>query len=208
MAGGYTESGLVEQPSLALLEQLGWTVVDAFQEKFGPAGTLGRDSIHDVVLIHRLRDALRDLNPLAPHTSREEALSAITRDRSLMDRVRANHEVYQLIRDGYRAEWIDEHGERRYTTVHYLDFRDSTKNEWLAASQVWVAGDLYRRRVDTVLFVNGIPLVLFEFKEPNRPVKAAYDENLTDYRDTIPQLFVANGLVVLSNGRDAKVGAT
>ena len=71
-----------------------------------------------------------------------------------------------------------------------------------------MAGDLYRRRVDTVLFVNGIPLVLLEFKEPNRTVKAAYDENLTDYRDTIPQLFVPNGFVVLSNGSDAKVGST
>ena len=81
-------------------------------------------------------------------------------------------------------------------------------NDWLAASQVWIAGDLHRRRADTVLFVNGIPLVLLEFKEPNRPVKAAYDENLTDYRDTIPQLFVPNGFVLLSNGSEAKVGST
>jgi hypothetical protein len=63
-------------------------------------------------------------------------------------------------------------------------------NDLLAASQVWIAGDLYRRRLDTVLFVNGIPLVLLEFKEPNRPVNAAYDENLVDYRDTIPLLSV------------------
>ena len=51
------------------------------------------------------------------------------------------------------------------------------------------AGELHRRRADTILFVNGVPLVLAEFKEPNRPVKAAFDENLSDYRDTIPQLF-------------------
>jgi type I restriction enzyme, R subunit len=73
---------------------------------------------------------------------------------------------------------------------------------------VWVAGDLHRRRADTILFVNGIPLVLAEFKEPNRPVKAAYDENLIDYYDTIPQLFWPNGFVILSNGSEAKVGAT
>jgi type I restriction enzyme R subunit len=204
----YTEGGLVEQPSLKLLQQLGWIVVNGFQETFGPAGTLGRDSMHDVVLIHRLRDALQDLNPLIPAMIRDEALAAVVRDRSLMDGVRANREVHELVRDGYRAEWADDHGERQYATVQYIDFRDSTKNEWLAVSQMWFAGDLYRRRTDTVLFVNGIPLVLFEFKEPNRPVKAAYDENLTDYRDTIAQLFVPNCLVVLSNGRDAKVGAT
>ncbi len=102
-----------------------------------------------------------------------------------------------------------ERGRRaQYATVQYVDFRDSSKNDWLAASQVWVAGDLHRRRADTVLFVNGIPLVLLEFKEPNRPVKAAYDENLTDYRDTIPQLFWPNGFVMLSNGSEAKVGST
>ena len=103
---------------------------------------------------------------------------------------------------------MDDRGEKRFATVRYVDFLDSTKNDWLAASQVWIAGDLYRRRADTVLFVNGIPLVLAEFKEPNRPVKAAFDENLTDYRDTIPQLFVPNGFVICSNGSEAKVGST
>jgi len=208
MPGPYTEGGLVEQPSLALLTQLGWTVVDAFSETFGPTGTLGRDSRRDVVLTHRLREALGWLNPQVPDAMREEALEALAKDRSLMDRVRANREVYDLARDGYRAEWRDDNGEQQYATVAYLDFRDSAKNDWLAASQVWVAGDLYRRRADTVLFANGIPLVLLEFKEPNRPVKAAYEENLTDYRDTIPQLFVPNAFVVLSNGSQAKVGAT
>jgi len=204
----YTEGGLVERPALELLEQLGWTVVNAFGETFGPAGSLGRDSMHDVVLTHRVRDALRWLNPQVPVAVREEALAAVAKDRSVLDRVRASREVYDLIRGGYRAEWQGDNGERQYATVSYLDFRDSSKNDWLAASQVWVAGDLHRRRTDTVLFVNGIPLVLMEFKDPNRPVRAAYEENLTDYRDTVPQLFVPNGFVLLSNGSAAKVGST
>jgi type I restriction enzyme R subunit len=208
MPSPYTETGLVERPALELLDQLGWTVVNAFSETFGPGGTLGRDSMRDVVLTHRLRDALRWLNPQMPDAIREDALAAAAKDRSVMDRVRANREVYDLVRDGYQAEWQDENGERQYARVQYVDFRDSSKNDWLAASQVWVAGDLYRRRADTVLFVNGIPLVLMEFKDPNRPVKAAYDENLTDYRDTIPQLFVPNGFVLLSNGSEAKIGST
>jgi len=208
MPSPYTEGGLVERPALELLEQLGWTVVNAFSETFGPAGTLGRDSMQDVVLTHRVRDALRWLNPRAPEEIREEALAAVAKDRSVMDRVRANREVYGLIRDGYRAEWQGNDGERQYASVQYVDFRDSSNNDWLAASQVWVAGELHRRRADTLLFVNGIPLVLMEFKDPNRPVNAAYDENLTDYRDTIPQLFVPNGFVLLSNGSEAKIGST
>jgi type I restriction enzyme R subunit len=208
MPGPYSEDELVEKPSLSLLASLGWTVANAFGETFGPAGTLGRDSMHDVVLTHRLRGALASLNPQVPEPVREEALDALAKDRSLLDRVRANREVYDLVRDGYRAAWTDDRGDEQWATVRYVDFADSRANDLLAASQVWVAGDLYRRRTDTVLFVNGIPLVLLEFKQPNRPVRAAYDENVTDYRDTIPQLFVPNAFVLVSNGSEAKVGST
>jgi type I restriction enzyme R subunit len=199
---------LVENPALHLLSELGWTVIDAYAETLGPAGTLGRDSIHEAVLTHRLRDALHLLNPMVPDDLIEEALLSITKDRSAMDRIRASKEIRSLLRDGYGVEWRTDEGEPRFATVSYIDFNDSLKNDWLAASQVWVAGELHRRRADTILFVNGIPLVLAEFKEPSHPVKAAYDENLSDYYDTIPQLFWPNGFVILSNGAEAKVGAT
>jgi type I restriction enzyme R subunit len=204
----FTEAELVERPALELLSQLGWEVLDAYGETLGAAGTLGRDSIHEVVLSHRLRDALRVLNPTAPNVIREEALAAVTRDYSVMDPTRANKELHTLLRDGYQAEWRDDRGDPSFAVVRYIDFTDSSKNDWLAASQVWIAGEMHRRRADMILFVNGIPLVLAEFKEISRPVKAAYDENLCDYRDTIPQLFWPNGFVILSNGSQARVGAT
>jgi len=204
----YTEAELVERPALALLAELGWSVVDAYAEALGPSGTLGRDSIHDVILTHRLRNALHLLNPSVPDDIVEEALLSITKDRSMLDRTRANKEIHTLLRDGCQAEWRHHDGEPRYATVRYLDFNDPGNNDWLAASQVWIAGDLHRRRADTILFVNGIPLVLAEFKEPGRPVQAAYDENLVDYYDTIPQFFWPNGFIILSNGSEAKVGAT
>src|SRR3954465_2747092 len=108
----------VEKPSRELLEQLGWTPVDAFSETLGPQGTLGRDSQHDVVLTHRLRFAMRKLNAAdVPDLVISEAVEAITRDRSIMDRVRANREVHDLLRDGYRAEWTDEQGDKRIETL-------------------------------------------------------------------------------------------
>jgi type I restriction enzyme, R subunit len=207
-SGRFTENQLVEQPALELLAELGWTAVDAFTETLGPSGTLGRDSLREVVLVHRVRDALRLLNPSVPDYIREEALAAVAKDWSVMDPTRASREIYGLLRDGYQAEWRDGRGEPCFAAVRFLDFTDRTRNDWLAASQVWIAGELHRRRADTILFVNGIPLVLIEFKEPNRPVKAAFDENLSDYRDTVPQLFWPNGFVILSNGSEAKVGAT
>jgi type I restriction enzyme R subunit len=200
----HTEDALVEQPAVELLAELGWTTVNAHHETFGPGGTLGRDDRRDVVLHHRLRDALGRLNPAVPEDARQEALDAITRDRSLMDPTRANRDVYDLLRDGFLATWQDD-GEEQAARVSYVDWRDPSRNEWLAANQVWLKPDLWTRRLDLVLYVNGIPLVLMEFKR--RSVQAAYDDNLTDYRDTIPQLFVPLGFVVLSNGSEAKVGA-
>jgi len=81
-------------------------------------------------------------------------------------------------------------------------------NDFFLASQLWVRGDMYNRRTDLVGFVNGIPLLFLELKASHKTLKAAYDDNLTDYRYAIPQLFVPNGLVVLSNGSDTVVGST
>ena len=203
------EARYVEEPSMGLLEQLGWARVDAFQETLGAGGTLGRDSQHDVILVHRLRAAVRSLNAAdVPDSVIDEAVQAVTRDRSVMDRVRANREVYDLLRDGYLTEWTEEHGEKRVETLRYLDLKDPAANDLLAVQQLWVKGSLHSRRLDVALFVNGIPLVLMEFKEPNESVRSAFDDNITDYRDTIPQLFVPNCLVLVSNGGEAKVGAT
>ena len=199
----------VEKPSMELLAELGWTVVDAYSESLGAGGTLGRDSQHDVVLTHRVRAALRGLNSDdVSEALIDEAVEALSKDRSVMDRVRANREVHDLLRDGYRAEWVDGSGEKRIETLRFLDFKDASNNDLLAVQQMWVKGDLHSRRLDVALFVNGVPLVLMEFKEPNVPVKSAFDGNLTDYRDAIPQLFIPNCFVLLANGSEAKVGST
>jgi type I restriction enzyme R subunit len=199
----------VEKPSMELLEQLGWKPVDAFSEVLGPEGTLGRDSQHDVILTHRLRLAMRKLNPEhVPEASITEAIEVLTKDRSVMDRVRANREVHDLLSDGYQAEWTDDNGVKQIETLKFLDLRDPASNDLLAVQQMWVKGDLHSRRLDVALFVNGVPLVLMEFKEPNESVKSAYDNNLTDYRDAVPQLFIPNCFVLLSNGSVAKIGST
>lgn len=199
----------VEKPSMELLAELGWSTLDAYNEELGETGTLGRDSHRDVVLTHRLRSVMRALNPeYVPQDVIEEAIEALTKDRSAMDPVRANREVRDLVRDGYQAEWVDAHGEKQIETLRFIDFACPMENDLLAARQVWVKGKLHSRRLDLVLYVNGIPLVLMEFKEPNGSVKTAYDDNLTDYRDTIPQLFIPNLFVLLSNGAEAKIGST
>ena len=205
---GLTEDELVEQPALRLLSQLGWEVASAFDEVLGPAGTLGRDSQSEPVLGHRLRDALRTLNPELSEAVLEEAADQLVEDRSAMDRVRANRDFYDLLRAGAKVETAGGDGERRTVTVRYVDWNQADANEWLAVSQFWIAGDMYKRRADVVLFVNGIPLVFIELKVSHKNVRNAYDANLRDYRDTVPHLFWFNAFVILSNGADTLVGST
>ncbi len=206
--GRLSEDALVEQPAMGMLAQLGWEVVSGFDEALGPAGTMGRDSQSEPVLGHRLRDALRSLNPGLPQSALDVAAEQLMQDRSAMDRVRANREVYGLLREGAKVEVSGGAGEPQMVTVRFVDWDRASANDWLAVSQFWISGDMYNRRADVVLFVNGIPLVLVELKVSHKNVRDAFDGNLRDYRDTVPHLFWFNAFVMLSNGSDTLVGST
>ena len=125
-----------------------------------------------------------------------------------MDWTRANREVYRLLREGARVESVGSDGSRRTVTVRFVNWNAVDENDWLAVSQFWIAGDMYKRRADVVLFVNGVPLVFIELKVSHKNVRDAYDANLSDYRDTVPHLFWSNAFVILSNGADTRVGST
>jgi len=208
----FSEARLVEKPTLALLEQLGYEVADGYTELFGAehvqAGGLGRDDQSQVVLHHRLRQKLTALNPGLPPAAIDAAIDELTLDRSALDATRANQAVHRLLRDGAKVTFTDEDDARVTETVRFVDWRTPANNDFLAVSQLWVVGPLHTRRCDIVCFVNGIPLVLLELKASHRSVEHAYRKNLRDYRDTVPQLFTPNALVVLSNGSETRVGST
>jgi type I restriction enzyme, R subunit len=212
MPHGFSEMGLVEKPTLALLETLGYELIDAYTESYGPGsvatGNPGRDDRSEVVLRHRLRPKLAELNPDLPPQALDQAVEQLILDRSAMDRVRASQAVWKLLRGGATVTFTGEAGGRETETVRFVDWRDPDANDFLAVSQLWVTGPLHTRRTDIVCFVNGIPLVLLELKASHKSAKEAYDKNLTDYRDTIPQLFTPNGLVILSTGSETKLGST
>ena len=208
----FSEQGLVEKPTLAMLEQLGYEVIDGYSEQLGAAhgqhGGIGRDDQSQVVLHRRLRPKLAELNRDLPQTALDAALDELTRYRSTMEPTRANQEVWRLLRDGAKVTVTDEEGARVTETVAFVDWRDPASNDFLAVSQLWVVGPLHTRRTDIVCFVNGIPLVLLELKASHKSVEHAYTNNLRDYRDAIPQLFTPNALVVLSSGSETKIGST
>lgn len=205
---GFTEDQLVEQPALQVLAELGWETLSAAEEVFGGTGTLGRDTPGDAVLVPRLRGALRRLNPdLTPETL-EGAVEALGRDRSATSLVAANRELWELLRDGVPVTVHDhDHGGERPERVRVIDWTDPAANEFLAVSQMTLTGPLYTRRPDVVGFVNGLPLVVLEFKKPGQPTRQAFDGNLTSYKSDIPQLFWANALLIVSNGTESRVGS-
>jgi type I restriction enzyme R subunit len=202
----YTEDAAVEKPAIDLFEALGWHHIDAYHEVLGEDGTLGRQSRQEVFLIRALRAALERLNPAAPPDAVEQAITAITKGRSALHFTRANREVYELLRDRVAVTIRKPDGSKAIERLNVIDWAHPENNEFLLVSQLWIKSDLYERRTDLLGFVNGIPLVFIELKAAHRNLQHAYDDNLRDYRDTIPEIFVPNGFVVLSNGAETKVG--
>jgi type I restriction enzyme R subunit len=205
-SGKFTEDQLVEQPAIRLFAELGWSTVNAMHETLGPEGTLGRDNQSEVVLAGRLRAALVRLNPELPGGAISMAVEEIAKDRSAMDHVRANREVYALVRDGVRVMVRTDDGGESPEVVRVIDWDQPEANDFLLVSQLWVHSDLYKRRADLVGFVNGLPLVFVELKASHKNLRRAYDDNLTDYRATIPRIFQPNSFIILSNGVESKVG--
>jgi type I restriction enzyme R subunit len=205
---GYTEDELIEQPAIEMLEKLGWEHINALHETLGPLGTLGRDNQSEIILQSRLRIAFKRLNPDLPPEAYTLAFEELTRDRSRLSMPAANREVYQLLRNGIKVRIPDpEGGGEKVETVRLVDWDNHANNDFLLVSQFWLVGEMYKRRADLVGFVNGIPLLFMELKAAHKQIQTAYTGNLTDYKDTIPQLFWFNAFIILSNGSEAKVGS-
>ncbi len=204
----YSEDTLVEQPAIALFESLGWETGNLYAEWTGSSSSEGRQTQQDVVLEGRLRAALRKLNPDLPDEAINLVVEELARDRSKLLPVNANQEVYRLLKDGVPVSVTDEHGHNTLKVAKVIDWGKVEENDFFLASQFWVKGDYHTRRTDLLGFVNGIPLLFVELKATHKTLKAAYDDNLTDYRTVIPQLFTYNGALMLSNGSQTVVGST
>ena len=212
MAHAYTEVQLVEQPAIGLFADLGWQTVSALEETLGAAGTgscnLGRETKGEVVLVTRLRAALVRLNPTLPAEAINNAIDEISRDRSAMLPEAANREVYRLLKEGTTVSVPDyEHGGQKKERLRVVDWATPENNDFLLVSQFSVTGALYTCRPDLVGFVNGLPWVVIELKKPGVPARAAFDENLTHYKQQIPNLFWFNALMIASNGTDSRMGS-
>ena len=168
----------------------------------------GRGDKRDVILADRLRAATLRLNPDLPEMVIDEALARLMDKRQAMSPIAANREIDGLIRDGIPVEFENAQGRKEQDRVRVINFNDLTRNRFLAVSQLWVKGERYYRRPDVLLYVNGLPLVFIELKNSNVKLRAAYDDNLINYKHDIPQLFLTNVFCILSNATETKVGSS
>ncbi len=208
MSYDYSENILVQESAGNLLrDELGWDVQFAYNtEVLGKDGTFGRTSYKEILLARYFRNALKKLNPWISDIQIAEAQSILENRLSTSSLLQVNEEKYFLIRDGIPVTVKKPGGKTEIKQAAVIDFQNPNNNYFLAVKELKIHGDLYRRRTDIVGFVNGIPLLFVELKKPTMDVQNAYDDNYTDYQDTIPHLFYYNAFLMLSNGTEAKVG--
>ena len=207
MSWEYNEDNLVEQATCDILKELGWQTETAWHnETFGEHGLLGRDNRSEVILSKFLLPILEKLNPNLPKSAYKDAYIKITQRQADKKLDRINKEKYELIKSGVQVSFTDDKGKLNKKILRVFDFDNPENNHFLAVRQLEVTGELYSRRPDVVAFVNGIPLVFLELKAHHRDLRHAYDDNLKDYKDTIPHLFNTNAFIILSNGLDTNIG--
>jgi type I restriction enzyme R subunit len=201
----FTES-IVEEAALAWLEGIGFSI--AHGPEIAPDAPLAeRTAFKQIVLEERLRIALVQLNPSLPAEALEDAFRKLTRPEGPTLEAR-NRAFHRMLVDGVPVEYRRSDGSIAGAQAHVFDFADPENNDWLAVNQFSVAENKHTRRPDVVLFINGLPLVIIELKNPadeNATIWSAFQQFQT-YKAELPTLFGFNELLVISDGVEARLG--
>ncbi|AVS65415.1 DEAD/DEAH box helicase [Paracidovorax avenae] len=196
----------LEQDALSWLVEVGYTHLSGYDiAPDGPAPE--RDSFRQVLLPQRLRDAIARLNPHIPLAAREDAFKQV-QDLGTPVLLSANRHFHRLLVGGVPVQYQQD-GETRGDFVRLVDWGNAEANEWLAVNQFSLKGPHHTRRPDIILFLNGLPVVLLELKNPadeNASIWKAYDQIQT-YQAQIPEVFQYNEVLVVSDGSEALMGS-
>lgn len=193
-------------------EALGWLQSLSYQYAFGPdiahdGSSPERASYKDVLLQGRLASAIERLNPRIPACARDDALAQI-RDFGTPALLSANRQFHKLLCTGVPVQYQRD-GETIGDFVQLIDWANPASNDWLAVNQLTLQGAKHTRRPDIILFVNGLPLVLLELKNPadaNADIWKAFDQIQT-YKEQIPDVFQYNEILIISDGSEARMGS-
>ena len=196
----------LEQEALGWMASVGYTPLNA-RDLDHQDPRLERSSTREVVLVSCLRAAIERLNPSVPAAAREDAFKQVL-DMGQPALLSGNRAFHRVLVAGVSVQYQKD-GETRGDFVRLIDWHDAGRNEWLAVQQFTIKGPRHTRRPDIILFINGLPLVLVELKNPadlNADIWKAYDQIQT-YKEQIADVFTFNELLVISDGTDARMGS-
>ncbi|MGB7001728.1 MAG: HsdR family type I site-specific deoxyribonuclease [Halobacteriota archaeon] len=200
-----TESA-IEDLAIELLEKQGYQYI--YAPDIAPdSDTPERNRFDDVLLLERLRTAVGRINPSIPADVREDAIKQIQRLNS-PELIANNEAFHRMLTEGIKVSYRKD-GADRGDLVWLLDLKNPQNNDFLVTNQFTVLENEVNKRPDVILFVNGLPLVVIELKNPadeTATVKSAYQQ-LQTYKQAIPGLFSYNGFMVVSDGLEAKAGS-
>lgn len=165
-----------------------------------------RASYNDIILKHTLEQAIKRLNPTFPSRTLQEALKTVL---SLFSPqlIGANESFHKILTEGINVT-VQKDGQERGERVWLVDFQNPDNNVFFAINQFTVTEHNQNKRPDIILFVNGLPLVVIELKNPvdiQATIHKAYDQIQT-YKSVIPTLFYYNAFCVISDGLEARAG--
>ncbi|MCP4693326.1 MAG: type I restriction endonuclease subunit R, partial [Desulfobacterales bacterium] len=196
----------IEKFAVELLEQRGWEYLHA--PSIAPDGDAPeRRSFEDVLLMGRLRKAVGRINPAIPPDSREEAVKRIQRLNS-PELIANNESFHRMLTEGITVNF-QKGGYSRGDLVWLVDFKYPENNDFVVSNQFTIVENNVRKRPDVILFINGLPLVVMELKnaaDENATVRSAFKQ-LRTYKRAIPGLFTYNGVMIVSDGLEARAGS-
>ncbi|MCZ7356566.1 MAG: type I restriction endonuclease [Candidatus Methanoperedens sp.] len=196
----------VEEGVLEILSELGYEILNGLD--IAPDGiNAERRSYSDTVLVERLRDAVDRINPNIPEEAREEAIKKVLRTES-PQLIINNQNFHKKLVEGVDIEYRKKDGKLTNDKVWLFDFKNPQNNEFLAVNQFTILENNNNRRPDIILFINGLPLVVIELKNPadeNATIWTAFNQ-LETYKSQIPSLFSYNEILVISDGIEARAG--
>ncbi|AEJ20792.1 type I restriction endonuclease subunit R [Gracilinema caldarium] len=166
-----------------------------------------RSSFEDVILVNRLRDAVKKINPHIPQQSLDDAIRQVLRFPS-QELIANNQSFHRLLTEGVKISYHKD-GSERGDLVWLIDFKHPENNEFVVVNQFAVIENHQNKRPDVVLFVNGLPLVVIELKnaaDENATIQSAYNQIQT-YKQAIPGFFTYNEIIVISDGLEARSGS-
>jgi type I restriction enzyme R subunit len=196
----------LEQASLEWFQEIGYTFVhgtDLAHDGCSPE----RDDYRQVVLQGRLRSALKRLNPEVPASTIDSAVLQLANP-NVPGLLPSNRQFHRWMTTGLPITYMD--GNQQVgTRLKVIGFDDPSANDWLVVNQYTIQGGKQTRRPDVLVFLNGLPIAVIELKNPSDEKAGIWDayNQLQTYKTDIPDLFIPNALLVISDGIQARVGS-